>query len=133
MPNPLAPLFGIQDLLRITSAPPGDLAKINQPLMGQTLAVQGTYQCDIDTSGIGTVETHIKVSAQTGSPTIAFNSLHADGGTYQASTPAGGALVANAQQDLKIVSVGEHTMRLTITIGAGGSAGPFTRACYNGL
>lgn len=133
MPNPLNPLFGIQDLLKITSAPAADLGKIGQVLMGQTLAVQGTYQCDIDTSGIGTVETHVAASAQTGSPTIAFNSLHADGGVYQTSTPAGAALVANAQQDLKIVSVGEHKMRLTITIPASGSAGPFTRAVFNGL
>lgn len=133
MPNPLNPLFGIQDLLRITSAPTGDFGKIGQVLQGQTLAVQGTYQCDIDTSGIGTVEVHVSASAQTASPTLAFNSLHADGGTYQASTPAGAAIVANTQQDLKIVSVGEHKMRLTITVPAGGSAGPFTRACFNGL
>ncbi len=132
MPNPLNPLFGIQDLLKITAAPNADLARIGQVLMGLTLNTQGVYQCDIDTSGIGTVEVHVAASAQTASPTLAFNSLHADGGVYQASTPAGGALVANVQQDLKIVSVGEHKMRLTITIPAGGSA-TFSRAVFNGL
>lgn len=134
--DPLRPLFGTQDLIRISpmpgSVPVGSESQLGKPLQGLTLS-PGTWLCDIDTGGIQTIEAHVAVSAIAGAPTISFNSLHADGGNYQASTPAGGALVANTQQDLPIILKGEQRVRLTITVPAGGSAGPFTRACFNGL
>lgn len=104
------------------------------PLLGLTLAAAGTYTILIDTAGLGKIELHMKVSAVTGSCPIAFAATYADGSTVKiASTPAGGNLAANTQQDLVIAGLyGVKQCKITITIPGGGSAGPFTVAEFNG-
>ena len=109
-----------QGLLIISKEPAG-AGVIGQTLIGQTLSVEGTYECLIETHDWSALEVILKPSAVTGTITPVLNRLYANRVEVRTATN-GVAFIAGTPQTITSTTVvGTHRFRVDIAVGAGES------------
>lgn len=135
--------WGAQDLLVIAAVPDAEShALIGQKLLGQTLAVTGTYYCLIPLSGLVTsLQSHIKATFASGTVAVAGpDSLYYLQDFYSPSNwspkvagTGDGALTTTVLLTSTLTGfTGEQYALVTIAI-SGGASALFTVAEYNGI
>lgn len=117
--------LGLQEQLYIKSCPVAGQDRF----LGRALTecgdidVAGDYVCEIDASGLGELEVHLKPTDQVGVPAVpVVASTYADRSTAKtAATPAAAGLQTGVQQDFSIELVGEAAAIVRFTLGVGES------------
>lgn len=130
---------GMQKAFTITSTT-GLTAAQNEAAVGKTLIAAsplpaGTYNCDVDITGLRKLEARLRATNIGTSITPSLYSTLLDGVTSRkASTPAGAAMVANTEQVLSFADgdlIGEKILRLQVVVVGVGAT--FDRAELAGI
>lgn len=134
---------GVQDRIVILAVPTNaSAALVNQPLAGQTLTVNGDYECLIPLAGLTTaVEVHTTATlttktASTDLDTLFWVSDLDDPTTWVEKTAASGtgALSTTVRQTATLASLrGEQFARYTLTVAGAAGSVLVTQAEYNAI
>ena len=134
---------GVQDRLVIIAVPAtASAALVNQPLAGQTLTVNGDYECLVPLSGLVTaVEVHVMATLTTKTASTDLDTLYwvsdLDDPTTWTEKTAGtgtGALSTTVRQTSLISTLrGEQFARFTLTVAGAAGSVVVTQAEYNGI
>lgn len=124
-------VFGIQELLVLSSVPAGQEALLGKHLIGAgAINVAGAYECAIDTSGLSDIEVDITTASVSGSFAPSLISTFLD---KTADTTAAGANFASGSQNLALTGLkGVRRCVYKFTV-PGGGAVTHTRAEVRGI
>lgn len=118
--------YGVQDQLHFTHVPAAAWADLmpghrGVTLLGQTLNVEGDYDCVIPTEGIADLQIDLMPSDVSGAITPVIERLRANGHAAK-SVASTDAFVANTPQSITLSDLlGVKAVRLRITVGNGES------------
>jgi hypothetical protein len=117
--------LGVQQLLYISSCPSSAQDRFLRKALTAVgnIDVAGTYEAQVDVSGLASLEVHLKPADQVGVPAVpVIASTYADHSTAKtASTPAAAAMQTGVQKDYAIALAGEEVVIVRFTLGGGES------------
>jgi len=116
--------LGLQQRLVLRSVPDGAQEQyIGRSIVGLLLNVAGDYEAELDVSGLGTLEVHLKPAAVAGASVVpSLYSTYADGQTLKTvSTPAGLAFGGGVLRTYAFTLKGESKVVVAFTLAPGDS------------
>jgi hypothetical protein len=116
--------LGLQQRLTLVSVPDGAQEQyLGRSIVGLVLNVAGDYEAELDTSGLGSLEVHLKPAAVGGGAVVpSLYATYADGTTLKlVSTPAGLAFGGGVLRTYAFTLKGESKVVVAFTLAPGDS------------
>lgn len=123
---------GINEFLIIDATPAGAESLKGLPIAGQTLNVQGNYDCYVDVPGVSSLDVYLTPSAVANTVTPSAFITYADKATSKTPISGFSAFSGTTAQSGTGTLKGEQRVIVRIAVGASGSV-ILTRAEVNGL